>query len=442
MGKTQMKLTSGVLMANPDISTLWNIRKQILNEIIDDNDTKDIILRKELDLTVQCLQNNPKSYGAWHHRYWSMLKMKNPTWDNEIALCNKYLSLDERNFHCWDYRRFVVKNNANVSIQDEVDYSYEKIKEKIENYSAWHYRSKLLPETDNIEQNGVKILSESKRREELNEVEQAVFTDPADSSAWIYHKWLLSSPNLDITRPICALLRNNQLQVAFSRPVSSSDFVIVSSNEEEKITIKEWRSISGQKFDSLWITELDLPASLNISVKMDNGLSSHANQSLNLATDEISHALQQTESMDEETYKVLEEELENCNTLLELGLDDNNELKWTKYTKILIMKAMNSEKFHDEIVTGLEELCDIDEKRKGYYQDQRSKCIVDKALKNAIGKNDCLDLSGKGLTCVYFKEILAFFQRIDLSINNLKCVRSLEPYLLQCKELILDGNPM
>ena len=49
--------------------------------------------------------------------------------------------------------------------------------------------------------------------------------------------------------------------------------------------------------------------------------------------------------MDEETYKVLEEELENCNTLLELGLDDNNELKWTKYTKILIMKAMNSEKF-------------------------------------------------------------------------------------------------
>ena len=72
--------------------------------------------------------------------------------------------------------------------------------------------------------------------------------------------------------------------------------------------------------------------------------------------------------MDEETYKVLEEELENCNTLLELGLDDNNELKWTKYTKILIMKAMNSEKFHDEIVTGLEELCDIDEKRKGYYQ--------------------------------------------------------------------------
>ena len=61
----------------------------------------------------------------------------------------------------------------------------------------------------------------------------AVFTDPADSSAWIYHKWLLSSPNLDMARPICTLLRNNQLQVAFSKPVTSSDFVIVDCSEEK-----------------------------------------------------------------------------------------------------------------------------------------------------------------------------------------------------------------
>ena len=101
----------------------------------------------------------------------------------------------------------------------------------------------------------------------------AVFTDPADSSAWIYHKWLLSNPNMDLTRPICVLHRNNQLQVAFSRPVSSSDFVIISSEEKTVITIKDWRSVTGQKFDSLWITELVLPASMTICVQIVNGSS-------------------------------------------------------------------------------------------------------------------------------------------------------------------------
>ena len=68
---------------------------------------------------------------------------------------------------------------------------------------------------------------------------------------------------------------------------------------------------------------------------------------------------------------------------------------------------------------------------------------MEKALKDAIGSDDCsdcLDVSGKGLTSVYFREVLAFFRRIDLSNNHLKCVKSLVPYLLQCRELVLDGN--
>ena len=148
-------MTSGVLLANPDITTLWNIRKEMLETILNPAiqfQSHDATLKKELELTVQCLQNNPKSYGAWHHRCWSMLKMKNPNWDYELDLCNKYLSMDERNFHCWDYRRFVVKNNDQISIHDELKYSEDKITEKIENYSAWHYRSKLLPLTNPSEE--------------------------------------------------------------------------------------------------------------------------------------------------------------------------------------------------------------------------------------------------------------------------------------------------
>ena len=57
-------MTSGVLMANPDISTLWNIRKEVLEKSLKELDDKpkeyDQVLQKELTLTISCLQDNPK----------------------------------------------------------------------------------------------------------------------------------------------------------------------------------------------------------------------------------------------------------------------------------------------------------------------------------------------------------------------------------------------
>jgi geranylgeranyl transferase type-2 subunit alpha len=104
----QLKMTGGVLMGNPDITTLWNIRKEVIEEKLKGaDDDADALLLSELDLTQQCLMTNPKSYGAWYHRCWCLERMKNPGWDREVKLCNRYIELDERNFHCWDYRRYV-----------------------------------------------------------------------------------------------------------------------------------------------------------------------------------------------------------------------------------------------------------------------------------------------------------------------------------------------
>ena len=35
-----------------------------------DQETKDALLRRDMDISQDCLVTNPKSYGAWHHRCW------------------------------------------------------------------------------------------------------------------------------------------------------------------------------------------------------------------------------------------------------------------------------------------------------------------------------------------------------------------------------------
>ncbi|GBO40565.1 Geranylgeranyl transferase type-2 subunit alpha, partial [Araneus ventricosus] len=142
----------------------------------------------ELDLTQNCLKVNPKSYSAWHHRFWTMEFHPEGDWKRELKLCNFFLSLDERNFHCWDYRRLVSKK-CNVSPEEELDYSTTLIETNFSNYSAWHYRSTLLPIVHYDASKG--SIKEDVLLKEFDLIQNAAFTDPDDQSVWFYHRWLL-----------------------------------------------------------------------------------------------------------------------------------------------------------------------------------------------------------------------------------------------------------
>ena len=76
--------------------------------------------------------------------------------------------------------------------ETELDFTNDKVYDNFSNYSAWHYRSKLLPLTHPSESSVIGI-SEQKRREELQLVENAMYTDAGDSSSWFYYRWLLNS---------------------------------------------------------------------------------------------------------------------------------------------------------------------------------------------------------------------------------------------------------
>jgi len=69
----------------------------------------------------------------------------------------------------------------------------------------------------------------------------------------------------------------------------------------------------------------------------------------------------------------------------------------------------------------------------------KSKFILQTLLK---APSPTLDLSGHGLSCIYFKERFCTSKTINLGNNKLKTIDTLLPYLLKCEKLILDGNPI
>ncbi|XP_044760627.1 geranylgeranyl transferase type-2 subunit alpha [Coccinella septempunctata] len=177
-------VSSQILLANSHIYTLWNYRKEvILMEIkrCKEGSNKEIVefLEKELDFTEQCILSSPKCYSSWHHRYWVLENHPEPNWEKEFQLCSKYLIVDDRNFHCWDYRRLIL-NKTGLNLEKELEFSTERLNANFSNYSSWHYRSTL------------RILDVNSLDEELNLVQNAVFTDPYDSSAWFYFRWILN----------------------------------------------------------------------------------------------------------------------------------------------------------------------------------------------------------------------------------------------------------
>jgi len=393
----QLKLTAALLLANPDIGTLWNVRREVVTFMSEaEPDQADAVWAREVELTQQALTANPKSYGAWHHRAFSLDRRTESRehWQRELGLCDRFLSMDERNFHCWDYRQLAAKR-AGRGAEEELEFTMERINSNFSNYSAWHYRSKLLPRTspDN----------RAWHHAELDLVQNAAFTDPDDSSAWLYQSWLVGGhtpappPHL-----LAATMQDRILTVATSAPVPLAKLLVT----VEGVAVEweagpswrvEWRS---QELQAGIKTSLTVTC-LGEELRMELG---EGRQQV-LASGAANIQFQPRPGSD--TASVLETELDNCSQLLEL----EPESKWTLAMKALLLRALDPHRHNMEILDLYAQLQQVDCLRARYYEDMKAKLIIENALESSQNF-DCLDLSSHKLSRTYHKQYLNLFREV------------------------------
>jgi geranylgeranyl transferase type-2 subunit alpha len=354
----------------------------------------------QLELCNAGLQRNPKSYCAWHHRRWVVGKgatdvvaelalcSKMLTLDKRNFHCWNY-----RRFvadRCYE--------QGKATLASEFAFTSDKIEQDFSNFSAWHYRSVLLVAIENsvtawtahkgddgddddeaaasvsIEsaaaQEGsgkeeavvVDTASETKKSssssssahdleshglggfmdfdevldKELVLLKTALFVDPHDQSAWLYHRWLMARylPHLDGSGA------QGGVVIAFGQESSSSS--ATKKGEEGKEKKQE-----GQK-----ATSPSLPAH---------------------------QCVHKSKRTPEQHASLFRGEIDMCRELLAL----EPRCKWALLALCLLLGALSRlpagestrEQALSEIKTTMQTLLELDPLRAGYYQDVHEKII-------------------------------------------------------------------
>ncbi|KYM77155.1 Geranylgeranyl transferase type-2 subunit alpha [Atta colombica] len=433
-------VTKRMLLNNSDIYTLWNIRREFFeNNECNEEDYKQL-LENEMSLTEQCLKDNPKSYSVWHQRCWVMERMSEPDWKKELSLCAKCLNIDERNFHCWDYREFVVQK-AGISNEEEFEFSTTKILNNFSNYSSWHYRSRILTKMFGTTSEEIPIVDD-KYREELDLVMNATFTDPNDTSAWFYQRWLLDKCMTTCRLWRAQITKDTAIVVIDNNILIKSILLSLIVNGE---TIDaQWQLHPDEKFAKLRIAEFtrsleDLNSAKEVAIKLQDTIYQLLYSELEGAwIYKDNSSLHKQNSND----KQLNKQLKSYNQLSEM--EPNN--KWALLTSTLLMKKIDFNKFYNDILNNLSALSKIDSLRKNYYKDLRSKLLVEyKLLKMWKEENDLeiqskIDLSGLDLTKLHNNHYFSFFKEVNLGANQLENSLYQLSTLQRCAKLSLSSN--
>lgn len=459
--KSALELTEKLVLVNPDVYTLWNYRKEILIDLkakdqVDEasegnNKPQSIgcsikqLSENELTLTQNCLMKQPKSYPVWHHRYWVITCLiDEPDYIGELQLCKEALTHDSRNFHCWDYRKS-ISHLAKLPLMEEIDFTRRKICENFSNFSSWYVRSCLLTDAHARGELNMEKLWD----EEYSFVENALFTDPTDQSAWFYHKWLSSinlgrqfnaSPlrdELSMRLVICSP-GDNLFAVKYNRATDSCPPFKVTVQPSACVyssqQIMKCNSVINSYKQNIWtasreLIDLSLAQSIEITCP---GIDSCLLIPLKKDTTVVAKSHQPSPALD--TFKSRNLKEENMRSLRELHQLEP-ESKWINLT-LSFFGDMEGK------LNTLDKLCEIDPLRGNYYRDHKSRLIVHSKLDSPckVEQSFHLNLSHCGISSLLCTERMMHLRSIDLSNNKLTHLSRSFSVLVALEVLILDSN--
>lgn len=152
------KFLIGALLIHPDVSTFWNMRRELVQY-------GEINLDKELLLTNLVLSHKSKSNEAFAYRKWILTRLIKSInkervnfaialLNDEFSVCEMAARKAQNNYHAWNHRIWCIENIAKKTavvdspeylniILNQLDFSVEWIDKHVSEHSGFQYRQYL-----------------------------------------------------------------------------------------------------------------------------------------------------------------------------------------------------------------------------------------------------------------------------------------------------------